>query len=214
MKLSEMQIHDQFTNENSIFYDIGAKYGEISIPRALKCKQVIAFEPSVSNYEILVQNSAHLGDKYICANVALSETEFDCITKFKDCERGDTQNISYKRLDNFISNNNLPMPTYIKIDVEGMESIILKTMDFIFKQKIPIYCGVHHNTKTWGKEDYKDNPSFKTPENGGFDFNRLKLYDYTVYTKIHSEHGRNTILIDPAQDYNPPDGSHYGMLFV
>ena len=144
----------------------------------------------------------------------MSDSKLECETEFKDCDRNTLQKISYVNLEAFEIEKNLLMPTYIKIDVEGMESTILKTMDFIFQHKIPIYCEVHHNTETWGPQNYENNPSFKTPEDGGFDFNVLKKYNYTVYSKIHSEHGHNTILLDESEDYNPPNYSHYGMLFV
>lgn len=211
---SEIQLHNFFANKpDAVFYDIGARHGEFSVPLAEKCN-IVAFEPSVDNYNILVNNSKQFGDRFKSFNIALSESEFECDTNFKDCDKNKYQHITYRKLDTFVQNNNLPLPTYVKIDVEGMESIILKTMHFIFEKKIPVYCEVHNDRKIWGNQDYDNNPSFKTPDKGGFDFNSLKEYDYNVYSKIHSWDGMYTILLDKNSDYNPKEPSHYGMFFV
>ena len=114
MRLSEIEIHNKFCNSDSIFYDIGARHGEFSIPMAKKCKEVIAFEPSLDNYNILLNNS-HEYSNYICFNVALSDSNQDVVTQFKDCDKNKIQNITYSKLEDFIIENNLPMPTYIKI---------------------------------------------------------------------------------------------------
>tara|TARA_B100000214_G_C23795182_1_gene547711 strand:+ start:132 stop:773 length:642 start_codon:yes stop_codon:yes gene_type:complete len=210
MKLSETEIHDLHTDD-SIFCDIGARVGEFSIPRADRCKIVYAFEPSPHNFGELVENAKQFGDKYKCYDIAFSDKSYDCITEFKDCRDTVEQEIKYRRMDEFFQEQQLDLPTYVKIDVEGMESAILKTMDFIFEKKIPIYCEIHHNTDTWDSQDFEDNPSFKTPSQGGFDFNHLKNYGYKVYSHIHSEHGNNTKLMKEDEDYNPPNYNHWGM---
>ena len=99
---SEIQLHRFFASQNNaIFYDIGARHGEFSIPLAQQCK-VIAFEPSTDNFEILQQKSKHIQDQYKCFNIALSDTDYECETNFKDCDKNKYQKICYRKLDKFI----------------------------------------------------------------------------------------------------------------
>ena len=52
-------------------------------------------------------------------------------------------------MDEFFQEQQLDLPTYVKIDVEGMESTILKTMDFIFLSYTSAQANaVHHPITT------------------------------------------------------------------
>ena len=118
-------------------------------------------------------------------------------------------------MEKFFADNNLDIPTFEKIDVEGMESHILKTMDFLFENKVPIYAEIHYDSNGWGAtQDFPDNPSFKSPSEGGFDFNRLKEYGYKVYYDVHQWEPSFMKFHTEDEDYNPPDPSHWGMLIV
>lgn len=150
-KLSEEQIHNLFSVEGAVFCDIGARIGEFSIPRAHSCKEVYAFEPSPFNFPTLEDRAKEFGDKYKCFNVAFSDKDYDCVTPFKDCTNESEQEIKYRTMEKFFADNNLDTPTFVKIDVEGMESHILKTMDFLFEKKVPIYAEIHYNSKFWGR---------------------------------------------------------------
>jgi len=214
-KLSEEHIHDLFSVEGAVFCDIGARIGEFSIPRAHLCREVYAFEPSPFNFPTLEGRAKKFGGKYKCFNVAFSDRDYDCITPFKDCTNESEQEIKYRTMEKFFIDNKLDTPTFVKIDVEGMESHILKTMDFLFKKKVPIYTEIHYNSKFWGAtHDFPDNPSFKSHEEGGFDFNRLKEYGYKVYYDVHQWDPGFMKFHTEDEDYNPPDPSHWGMLIV
>ena len=214
-KLSENQIHDLFSVEGAIFCDIGARIGEFSIPRANLCKEVYAFEPSPFNFPTLQDRAKQFGDKYKCFNVAFSDKEYDCVTPFKDCTNESEQEIKYRIMEKFFADNNLDTPTFVKIDVEGMESQILKTMDFLFEKKVPIYTEIHYNNDSWGAtHDFPDNPSFKSLNEGGFDFNKLKEYGYKVYNNIHQYSPTPMTFLTEDADYNPPHPTHGGMLIV
>ena len=214
-KLSEEQIHNLFSVEGAVFCDIGARIGEFSIPRAHSCKEVYAFEPSPFNFPTLEDRAKEFGGKYKCFNVAFSDKDYDCVTPFKDCTNGSEQQIKYRTMEKFFADNNLDIPTFVKIDVEGMESHILKTMDFLFENKVPIYAEIHYDSNGWGAtQDFPDNPSFKPPSEGGFDFNRLKEYGYKVYYDVHQWEPSFMKFHTEDEDYNPPDPSHWGMLIV
>ena len=137
--------------ENLIFWDIGANIGLYSIYNSLKNKnsKTICFEPSTSNLRILSRNiSINNLEKNIKIlpipltnkeNCFLTMNESDFIEggslnsfgeKF-DFEGKDFKiNMRYQVLgttiNNLIDNKILEIPDYIKIDVDGIEHLILE----------------------------------------------------------------------------------------
>jgi FkbM family methyltransferase len=211
--MSEFDIYKKYST--GVAYDIGAHVGEISIKLKENGCDVYAFEPSPNTYPILKTNCESLGIK--CYNVALHEKTYDCMTPFKDCRtdyidvdgrKMDTiQHIKYDTLYNVIEKNKLPDPSFLKIDIEGMESIVLKTLDFLFlKQRPVIYVEIHAQPKNLDNQNYKDNPHWTWPEDGGFDFNILKSYNYKIIFK--------SILLSTDEDWNPQPGTHSGYLLL
>ena len=142
-------------NSNKIiFWDIGANIGLYSIYAAVKFKdiEIIAFEPSTSNTRTLSRNISinNLEGKINIFPLALSDKE-NIISYFNEtrfAEGGSmsnfTSNTDYKgeilreneiknkynifgtSIDSLIQNNILRVPNYIKIDVDGIEHLILK----------------------------------------------------------------------------------------
>jgi FkbM family methyltransferase len=214
--MSEFNLYKEYISPNSICYDIGAHIGEISVQMKNSGAEVYAFEPSPNNFPILKSNCEHLGIK--CYDVALHESEYECFTPFKDCktdykENGVTmdtvQYIKYVNLENFIRSNDIPMPTFIKLDVEGMESIVLKTFKFLFENARPImYIEIHAQPKSMSNQNYPDNPHWKWPEDGGFDFNELKALNYRILDPEMDS------FFDSNSDYNPKPGTHKGYLLI
>ena len=89
-----------------------------------------------------------------------------------------------------------------------MESIILKTFDFLFEKIRPIiYVEIHAAPKGNTIQNYSDNPHWKWPEEGGFDFNKLKEFNYKIILN-------NNIEINKNLDYNPQEGSHIGYTLI
>jgi len=142
---------DTFSPE-SIFYDIGASSGPFSLYAAIKCKaKVVAFEPDAQNYAVLEKNHflnrKRITHPIISVNVALSnnsslgqlyiyEYEAGISMKIldkpvrrletKEFEPQHTQFVIKELLDNMISRYKLPLPNYIKIDVDGAELSLLE----------------------------------------------------------------------------------------
>ena len=145
----------QSQNSNKIvFWDIGANIGIYSIYAALKFKdiQIIAFEPSTSNTRTLSRNISinNLESKINIFPLALSDKEniisyfnetrfaeggsmssFNSNTDYKgetlqENEIKNKYNLYGTSIDNLIINNVLGVPNYIKIDVDGIEHLILK----------------------------------------------------------------------------------------
>ena len=136
---------------NSVLYDIGANIGLYSIyaAKSKNCR-VLAFEPSFLNLELLFRNvqTNNLQDRITIIPLSLSNS-----TKIENfyMQEGDNtwggahnssgSNITQdgKFMDNFVISSQiaisldllvevfkLPTPNYVKIDVDGLENLILQ----------------------------------------------------------------------------------------
>ncbi len=149
-------------NDKIVFWDIGSNVGLYSIYNALKNANsiTIAFEPSTSNLRVLSRNVSinNLQDKILIMPIALTDKENKILTMHEGRffeggalnSFGENYNyegksfeteMKYKILgtsiNNLIENNILEIPDYIKIDVDGIEHIILKGGDkFLSNNKI------------------------------------------------------------------------------
>jgi len=150
-------------SENIVFWDIGANIGLYSIYAAVKFKniEIISFEPSTSNTRTLSRNISinNLESKISIFPLALSDKE-NIISYFNETsfsEGGSISNfnsdINYRgeivkenqiknkynlfgtSIDNLILNKILTVPNYIKIDVDGIEHLILKGAENLLKNK-------------------------------------------------------------------------------
>ena len=144
-------------NENSIFFDIGSNIGLYSIYAAkLKKSKVYCFEPSVFNLELLVQN-IHLNnvnDNTVILPLALNDKNSIEAFNLSNLSKGgalssfgknynqygekiNIKNYYYTvgmKLDNLVKYLNIDSPNYIKIDVDGIEHLILNGMTDILEK--------------------------------------------------------------------------------
>ena len=139
------------TNEKIIFWDIGSNIGLYSIYAALKHSdiEVVSFEPSTSNLRVLSRNISinNLENKIKINQFPLTDKEnkylmmqegqfieggalnsFNENYDFEGNKFQSSQNYKiYGTSINYILKNNfLNIPNYIKIDVDGIEHLILK----------------------------------------------------------------------------------------
>jgi FkbM family methyltransferase len=150
-------------NEKSIFWDIGSNIGLYSIYAATMHKNlnVISFEPSTSNTRILSRNISinNLSDKIKIFQLPLSD-KADIISNFNETqfiegwshstfdneidELGEIltpdriknkYQIFGTSIDHLIEKNILDSPNYIKIDVDGIEHLILSGAKKLLKNK-------------------------------------------------------------------------------
>ncbi len=136
-------------NLGATLWDIGANVGLYSVYAAKKREcRVYAFEPSVFNLELLARNISMndlvkqiciipipLSDKIGTSNMQLTTTEWGGALSTFDQEFGwdgktinkvfEFQTIGLS-MENAASLLNIPIPDYIKIDVDGLEHFILK----------------------------------------------------------------------------------------
>ena len=159
---------DSFKKDENkiIFWDIGANIGIYSIYAALKHSNidVVSFEPSTSNLRILSRNISinKLEEKIKINQFPLSnkENKYNIFKEEKFIEgtalhtgMGENFNFEGKTFEpannykiygtsiNYLLDNKiLEIPDYIKIDVDGIEHLILRDQQNIFKiQKLKVY---------------------------------------------------------------------------
>ncbi len=146
---------DSFDNKSKIiFWDIGGNIGLYSIYAALKYPniEVVTFEPSTSNLRVLSRNISinKLEEKIkICQFPLTDRNNSFLMMKENLFEEGGALNsfgqnydyngnifisnnqyrISGTSINYLLENNILQIPNYIKIDVDGIEHLILKGAD-------------------------------------------------------------------------------------
>ena len=148
--------------ENLIFWDIGANIGLYSIYNSLKNPKstTIAFEPSSSNLRVLTRNISinNLEKNIKVVSIPLTnkknifqemkESQFiegGAMNSFgekfdfegKEFQTTMKYNLLGTTMNYFIENSILEIPDYIKIDVDGIEHLILEGGDkFLTHQKV------------------------------------------------------------------------------
>ena len=134
-------------SENSCVWDVGANIGIYSIYSGLLDHKVYSFEPSFSNLEILAKNINlnNLNEKVTILPVALNDKSKISELSLSDFKWGAAHSVfekkfgwdgndlntslSYKTIglsiDDVFNFFQLSSPEYIKIDVDGIENLIL-----------------------------------------------------------------------------------------
>jgi FkbM family methyltransferase len=144
-------------NEGSILWDIGANVGLYSVYAVKKrnCK-VFAFEPSVFNLELLARNINLNGmsDQIALVPIALTDQSGFSKLRMTSTDLGgalstfgkdygwDGQTIKQVfefqtlglSIENVVENLSIPVPDYIKMDVDGIEHLILEGGESVLKK--------------------------------------------------------------------------------
>ena len=146
--------------ENLIFWDIGANIGLYSIYNSLKHPKstTIAFEPSSSNLRVLTRNisinNLEKNIKVVPIPLTNKENIFQEMNEGKFVEGGALNSFGEKfdfegkefkptmkynllgtTINYFLENSILDIPDYIKIDVDGIEHLILEGGDKFLNDK-------------------------------------------------------------------------------
>ena len=146
--------------ENLIFWDIGANIGLYSIYNSLKHPKstTIAFEPSSSNLRVLTRNisinNLEKNIKVVSIPLTNKENIFQEMKEGQFVEGGALNSFGEKfdfegkefkptmkynllgtTMNYFIENSILDIPDYIKIDVDGIEHLILEGGDKFLNDK-------------------------------------------------------------------------------
>jgi len=154
---------------DSTVIDIGAQAGNMSVAYSLFAKQVLSFEPNPATFEVLEKNS-HLNPTITPYNYAISDEEGALEFHYSDegfCNGGfatrtdfgvgvtghripiDVVAIDFEK---FVEENNIELGkvSLIKIDAEGHDKDILKTLKKTISEHKPvliteIYTGSNKN---------------------------------------------------------------------
>ncbi|MFZ2724913.1 MAG: FkbM family methyltransferase [Methylococcaceae bacterium] len=152
----EIELFRQLIQPNSVVWDIGANIGVLTIPLARFVGHqghVIAFEPQPEVFHLLSANIAVNALNHVRAMpFALSNEQGILNIPAVDYSRsGNFGGISFLNAENYSNKqvecrkiddlSYLPLPNFIKIDVEGMELLVLQGGIHTIKKSRPvIYC--------------------------------------------------------------------------
>mgnify|MGYP001177126951 CR=1 FL=1 len=210
---------DGFDGKNKIvFWDIGANIGLYSIYAAIKHNniKVISFEPSTSNLRLLSRNISvnKLEDKVLINQMPLSDKENQYQTMNEpEFSEGHSMNTFGKNLDfegktfspknnykiigtsiNYlIKNNILDFPNYIKIDVDGIEHIILRgardILSDIRLKSIALELNEEHQDQFREVQELMKNSNFFFKQKKEVEFvknrKKYKLFNYIFNKNEH-----------------------------
>jgi FkbM family methyltransferase len=147
-------------DEDDVFYDIGANIGLYScvLSKKLNPGNVIAFEPSPPAYRKLQYNSRLNESQIIHYQIAVSDenSRVEFAVDVGDVQsRKSTLNVinnsagyksikvDAKKLATIVQEEDIPLPSIIKIDVEGAEHKVLHGMGDLLSSVKIVYCEVH-----------------------------------------------------------------------
>ncbi len=194
---------DNFKKKEKItFWDIGSNIGLYSIYAAVNFEniEVVSFEPSTSNLRILSRNISinNLENKIKIFQIPLGIYENQFLEfnerKFNEGESHNSldKNIDFEgkkinptnkykifstNIDKIIKDKILEIPNYIKIDVDGIEHLILKGGLILLKNPKVLEIQIEIN------ENYADqyNTILKIMNECMFKFKKKKRNDLTKY---------------------------------
>lgn len=160
-------------SKDSVLWDVGANIGIYSIYGAkVTGARVYAFEPSMMNLELLFRNVQvnNLGNRVTIVPLALSDKDsvLDLFMSKENLHWAGAHNSIGQNTaqdgqamvepkvssqlsatgSNLISAFNVPVPTHIKIDVDGLESLVLQGMSFYIEKTHLILVEVDAKNKS------------------------------------------------------------------
>jgi len=189
-------------SENYIFWDIGSNVGVYSLYAAAKHNniQIFAFEPSCFNLELLARNihNNKFNDRIVVIPFAISNyTSFDkiiysstewggALNTYKEKYTHDGSLLKYKfesiipsmDLDKLVDVFDLETPDAIKIDVDGIEHLIINGANKLLKDKSLKTILIEVNDKF----DLQSSTITKS----------LNEFGFTLYSKSHAEWADNS----------------------
>lgn len=148
----------------SVFYDIGACVGSYSLITATAGINTVAIEPSTPNVQAIVKNGMlnNCLEHMLILPVALGSQRCLAWLDYQDVRPGAAshnigsgekiwnhrQRVQVWPLDELCSAFNIPVPTHLKLDVDGGESEVLAGMDQVLRHERLIAMMVEMPTRT------------------------------------------------------------------
>ncbi len=189
--------------KDKIFFDIGANVGMYSLYAAKISKvKVYSFEPESNNFTTLIENIMYnnLMDRINAYPIAIGDTSGFTSLYLSQFETGSSHHmvdrqldhnlkeIDYKNkqgifkssLDELVQNWRFPMPNYLKIDVDGIENVIIKNSTFLLKstQLESVLIEINRNRD-------EDKEIISILESMGFKYDKKQVEDSTRKSGSH-----------------------------
>ena len=186
-----------------VFFDVGANVGMYSIYAAKTSKvKVYSFEPESNNFNTLIENviSNNLMSMINAYPIAISDTSGFTSLYLSQFETGSSHHmvdkkqdhnlklVEYKNkqgifkssLDELIGKWQFPEPNYIKIDVDGIENIIIKNSKSVLKSATleSILIEINRNRE-------EDTEIISILESIGFKYDKDQVEDATRKSGSH-----------------------------
>lgn len=147
----------KYAKEAKVIYDIGANIGNHTVyfAKKLNAEKIYSFEPMSINYKMLEKNIADNNIKNVKAyNIALGAENSSAKMLIEQENNNGTAKINNNNDSNgetvkvvTMDSLNLPLPDFIKIDVEGFELDVLKGMINVLKKSTaPIWIEIDEET--------------------------------------------------------------------
>ena len=139
-------------NENDVFYDIGANVGYYScLALSRRVKHVVAFDPDPLNCGVMRLNlslndfdnirltviQSGVGNGHEIRSFHRAHVANTGVSGFGECNAVANFDVEIDSLDSLINSKLLPVPTVIKIDVEGWEEDVLSGAKGLFAANPP-----------------------------------------------------------------------------
>lgn len=171
----------KFVKPGKVVLDIGAYVGLISLHFASLGASVHAFEGSPRNVPRLKSLVESFPEYEILVHgVALSDERAEKNSRFNDCVDRDhpVQSVSYMVYDEYAALVGIPDPSFVKMDIEGMETLALKGMSRLIHEVRPVWQIECHKGLPFKYDGY---PGYVPTEEGGFDFQEFERAGYMIY---------------------------------
>jgi FkbM family methyltransferase len=131
---------------DDVLFDIGANVGMVALHAAKTCRTV-AFEPDPSFRRRLQVNNALNPDRaFTVEPIAISDSDGN-VDLFTDGDDGNSPSLVHQRgesgsvtvsarsLDSLLDEGRLPLPTVIKLDIEGAEILALRGAERLLRSE-------------------------------------------------------------------------------
>ncbi len=161
---AEQRFWESLDLRGKVIYDIGAFQGILTLYFASRGKHVVSYEPTSRNHRRLLENlQLNNLTNVSVRNVGLGSSRGRATLFFQPLMPGGaslepnaakgmqrfahvTEEISITTLDEDIRENGLPAPEFIKIDVEGLESEVLRGAQETLASHPPLFLEMHGET--------------------------------------------------------------------
>lgn len=153
-ELKMQEILGSLISSKDTVWDVGAHFGWWTLWFSSRCRSVVAFEPSPTNYTIL-QRNIESNDRKNVQTMHLAASSRRGTAMFvesgsyshisEDTKISSGVEVSVDRLDNYLAGG---PPSFVKVDVEGHAKSVLEGMTAVLADSKPrVACELHDATE-------------------------------------------------------------------